>query len=140
VTDVNLSDRRAAGLSKPTDPQPLTLARFEKLLAEARAAKSLAPSICSARRDSQDEDVADARTLEGDSTDEEDGNGLTSAATLSLYGKSNWFDPLEDELFACVFARSKLQRRRADWLTVILPVASVFSHWSSLCGSFSNVG
>lgn len=102
MTDVDLSDRRAARLGKSSNPQPLTLARFEKLLAEAQAAKSPVPSICSTRRNSQDDDVADARTLEGDSTDEEDGKGLTSAATLSLYGKSNWFDPLEDELFACV--------------------------------------
>jgi hypothetical protein len=46
-----------------------------------------------------DDDVTDACTLEGDSSDEEDAGGLTSEAVISLYGKTDWFLPVEDELF-----------------------------------------
>jgi len=76
--------------------------------------------------------VEEARTIEGDSGEEEEGGGEAEgegrrsrrrsggglrpvSAAEQLNEKEEWWRPLEAELFA------------------------VFSHWSSLSGSFSNV-
>ncbi|KAL7413343.1 hypothetical protein BDY24DRAFT_389757 [Mrakia frigida] len=131
ITDIELSSRRAAGLPKQSDPFPLSINRFRALLDSARNA-SIAPSSPSASSftlddyESEDDEVEEARTIEGDSGEEEEregegrsrrrsgGGGGLRPATMEMKEKEEWWRPLEAELLA------------------------VFSHWSSLAGSFSN--
>lgn len=131
ISDVEISTRRAAGLPKQSDPFPLSISRFRALLDSARSAANVPPSPSASSfnlDDYDDSDVEEARTIEGDSGEEEEhdghGNVLRKPGAGGPGGlrvgptdnrKEEWWAPLEAELFA------------------------VFSHWSSLSGSFTNV-
>lgn len=126
ITDIDLSHRRAAGLPKQSDPFPLSISRFRALLDTARSAPKApsSPSGSSFNLDDYDsEDVEEARTIEGDSAQEEEDEDVKEARTRGGGGlrpaepkeKEEWWVPIEAEIYA------------------------VFSHWSSLSASFSNV-
>ncbi|CDZ97187.1 E3 ubiquitin protein ligase [Phaffia rhodozyma] len=114
ITDVGLSERRAAGLARDSDPEPLTLARFQYLIRQARSSAGLlSPTASSFRMPFVETDVAEAKTLEGDSENEQDEvRGIEVRSERSEQKESRW-QGLEEELHL------------------------VFSHWSSLSNSFS---
>jgi hypothetical protein len=121
ISDLGLSDRRAAGLPKESDPRPLTLERFQSLLDAARSSNpSPSPSVEALGRDAYDgydSDVEEAKTVEGGDSD---GEGVAEVVGRrdgggSSEGKEEW------------------------WAGLAFELEMVFSHWSSLCGSFSMV-
>lgn len=113
------------GLPKESDPLPLSLKKFRSLLEVAMSSDpppSLSAESFSREQDGLDSDVEEARTIEGDSGGEEYDQAPTNRRANDAVSSGN--PPTKEEW----------------WSSVAYELEGVFSHWSSLSGSFSNVG